>query len=78
MACAIGIVTYFWIVDFPENAHRSFYFMSEVESAYAVRRIQKDRGDGAPTPFRWNDVLIHFLDPKIYGFAATFFLLVRT
>ncbi|KAL8829289.1 MAG: hypothetical protein Q9191_002098 [Dirinaria sp. TL-2023a] len=77
MACVIGIATYFWIVDFPENAHRSFYFMSEAESAYVVRRIQNDRGDGEPTPFRWKDVLRHFLDPKIYGFAATFFLLVR-
>lgn len=75
MACVIGIATYFWIVDFPENAHRSFYFMSEAESAYVVRRIQNDRGDGEPTPFRWKDVLRHFLDPKIYGFAATFFLL---
>lgn len=75
IACVIGIVTYFWIVDFPENAHRSFYFMSEAESAYAVRRIQKDRGDGEPTPFKWNEVLRHFLDPKVYGFAATFFLL---
>lgn len=78
MACVIGIATYFWIVDFPENAHRSFYFMSEAESVYAVRRIQNDRGDGEPTPFRWKDVLRHFLDLKIYGFAATFFLLVRT
>ena len=78
MACVIGIATYFWIVDFPEKAHHSFYFMSEAESAYAVRRIQKDRGDGEPTPFKWKDILKHFLDPKIYGFAASFFLLVRT
>lgn len=75
VACAIGLITYFWIVDFPENAHRSFYFMTQAESDFAVRRIQKDRGDGEPTPFRWKDVLRHFLDPKIYGFAATFFLL---
>ena len=51
--------------------------MSEAESAYAVRRIQKDRGDGKPTPFSWKEILKHFLDPKIYGFAAAFFLLVR-
>jgi len=42
----------------------------------AVRRIQKDRGDGEPTPFKWREILEHFLDLKIYGFAATFFLLV--
>lgn len=39
-------------------------------------RIQKDRGDVIPAPFTWSEVLKHFLDPKIYGFAAQFFLLV--
>lgn len=77
VACVIGIATYFWIVDFPEKAHHSFYFCTEAEANIAVRRIQKDRGDGEPTPFRWKEIARHFLDPKIYGFAATFFLLVR-
>ncbi len=72
----IGIATYFWILEFPEKAHKSFYFCTETESEIAVRRIQKDRGDGEPTPFKWGEIMKHFLDPKIYGFAATFFLLV--
>lgn len=76
VATLIGIATYFWIVDFPEKAHHGFYFFSKLESEIAVRRIQKDRGDGNPTPFSWREILKHFLDPKIYGFAATFFLLV--
>lgn len=76
MACVIGLATYFWIVDFPEKAHLSFYFLSEEESKIAVSRIQKDRGDVIPNPFIWSDVLKHFLDPKIYGFATQFFLLV--
>lgn len=72
----MGIIAYWWMVDFPENAHLSFHFLSKQEMDLAVARIQKDRGDVDLTPFSWSEVLRHFLDPKIYGFAAMFFLLV--
>ena len=75
VACIIGIITYWWIVDFPEKAEQSFYFLGEEETKIAVARIQRDRGDVVPTPFSWPEVLKHFLDLKVYGFAATFFLL---
>ncbi len=63
-------------MDFPEKAHLSFYFLNEAEAKIAVSRIQQDREDVVPAPFTWSEVLKHFLDPKIYGFAAQFFLLV--
>lgn len=75
IACVIGIVTYWWMVDFPENAQRSFMFLNEEETKVAVARIQRDRSDVLPTPFSWAEVLKHFLDLKVYGFALTFFLL---
>ena len=76
VTCVIGIVTYLWIVDFPENAYRSFCFMSKAETELAVSRIQHDRGDVIPEPFSWSVLLENFLDIKIYGFAACLFLLV--
>ncbi|KAL9636187.1 MAG: hypothetical protein Q9164_002977 [Protoblastenia rupestris] len=75
IACVIGIMTYWWMVDFPENAQKSYYFLDEEGTKIAVTRIQRDRADVIPTPFSWAEVLKHFLDPKIYGFAAMFFLL---
>lgn len=72
----MGIIAYWWMVDFPEYAHLSFRFLSKQETDLAVARIQKDRGDVELTPFSWTEVLRHFLDPKIYGFAIMFFLLV--
>ena len=74
-ACLIGIATFWWIVDFPEKAQESFFFLDEAETKIAVARIQQDRGDVVPAPFSWPEVLKHFLDIKIYGFAATFFLI---
>lgn len=75
IACVIGIATYWWMVDFPEFAHRSFRFLSEKETQAVTRRIQLDRGDVIAEPFSWRTVLVCFADPKIYGFACMFFLL---
>ncbi|KAK8101333.1 hypothetical protein PG999_011707 [Apiospora kogelbergensis] len=75
ISCVLGVVTYFWIVDFPENAHRSLWFLTKDEQELAVRRIQDDRRDVEADPFAWRKVLRHAADPKVYGFAALFFLL---
>jgi hypothetical protein len=41
----IGFITYLWIVDFPENSHNSFRFLTAEEQALAEARIADDRGD---------------------------------
>ncbi|KAL9090781.1 MAG: hypothetical protein Q9159_001837 [Coniocarpon cinnabarinum] len=76
-ACAmfIGLVTYFWIVDFPEYAERSFRFLTSEEQALAIQRIEEDRSDVQAAPFHWNEVLRHTSSLKIYGFGVMFFLL---
>ena len=71
----LGIVTYWWMVDFPENSHQSFYFLSDWESRLVARRIQADRDDVVVDPFSWKKILRAFADPKVYGFSCMFFLL---
>ncbi|KAI9740524.1 MAG: cytoskeletal protein binding protein [Cirrosporium novae-zelandiae] len=44
-----GIITYWWIVDFPENENRSFWFLTDQERKIAVTRIQDDRADNLVT-----------------------------
>jgi len=75
IAIVIGFVTYLWIVDFPENSHKSFRFLSRKEQLLAETRISEDRGDVKPEAFSWSRCLVHFLDPKLYGFCMMFFLL---
>ncbi|KAI1075457.1 putative MFS transporter [Whalleya microplaca] len=75
ISIVIGLVTYFWIVDFPEEAHRSFYFLTAAEQKLAVARIHADRKDVHADPFSWAKVFVHARDPKVYGFACMFFLL---
>jgi MFS family permease len=70
----LGIITFWWMVDFPENAHRSFKFLTKEESQIAASRIEKDRGDVQPESFSWKKVLVHAKDPKVYGFSVLYFL----
>lgn len=62
-------------MDFPENADKSFRFLTSDEKALAKRRISKDRDDVEAGKFSWTGCLVHFLDPKIYAFSVMFFLL---
>ncbi|KAI4153183.1 MAG: hypothetical protein LQ340_002469 [Diploschistes diacapsis] len=71
---AFGIITYWWMVDFPEHSRQSFRFLDKAESERAVARIQADRGDVAAERFKLSIILRQFRDVKIYGFAIIFFL----
>ena len=63
----IGFATYFWIVDFPEKAESSLWFLTREEQELAVRRIQRDRRDVKADDFAWEKVLVHAKDVKVYG-----------
>ncbi|EHY59558.1 hypothetical protein HRR83_001165 [Exophiala dermatitidis] len=72
----IGIVTYFWMVDFPDRCENSIWFLTEDEKTLALARINDDRRDaGKPEPFSLSAIFVHFLDPKLYVFSVLFFLL---
>lgn len=75
VSIVLGFVTYFWMVDFPENAQNSLWFLTEEEQKVAVSRIQVDRKDVLADPFSWKKVLQHAKDYKVYAFACMFFLL---
>jgi MFS family permease len=70
----IGILAYWWMVDFPEDAHHSFRFLSKSESQLVSSRIEKDRGDVRVHPFAWSKVFVHAKDVKVYGFCVLYFL----
>lgn len=73
-ATVIGIVSYWWMVDFPENAQKSFCFLSEKETQLVVARIDRDRRDVIAEHFAWRRILVHLVDPKAYLFATMGFV----
>ncbi|KAK0748438.1 major facilitator superfamily domain-containing protein [Apiosordaria backusii] len=72
--CVIGIVTYWWMVDFPENSDKSFRFLTREEADIVAGRIEKDRGDVIAQKFSVMEVLKHAKDLKIWAFACLFFM----
>ncbi|KAL2004857.1 hypothetical protein VTN00DRAFT_3130 [Thermoascus crustaceus] len=75
ITCAVGILAFFFLVDFPDKAYKSWRFLNERECAFIVRRINKDRSDGDSEPFTLKRFLRPALDLKIWGFAIIFFCL---
>jgi MFS family permease len=75
ITCVLGGITYFWMVDFPENAHHSFWFLTRKESEIMSSRIHRDRGDVHAEKFKWSKVLVHASDLKVWGFCCMYFLL---
>jgi MFS family permease len=72
--CFIGVVTFWWMIDFPENSHKSFRFLSADEASIVSKRIQVDRGDLVAQDFALAKVLVHAKDPKVWAFASLFFM----
>lgn len=72
----LGLVTYFWIPHFPENATKTVAFLKPEELDHVLEHIDRDRHDaGKPEEFTLKAILVPFLDPKLYVFAVLFFLL---
>ncbi|KAK6369411.1 hypothetical protein LTS17_009754 [Exophiala oligosperma] len=67
-----GIVAYFLIVDFPEDAHKSWKFLKDDEIKIVIDRINRDRMDVETPPFKLGLYLKNALDWKIWFFAANF------
>ncbi|KAK5572331.1 hypothetical protein LTR43_002063 [Exophiala xenobiotica] len=74
LTCVVGIIGYFFLVDFPDKAARtSWAFLNERECQFITRRIAKDRGDAELEPFNLRKWAASGLDLKIWGFALIFF-----
>jgi MFS family permease len=73
---AIGLVGWYFIVDFPELAAQPSKlqkkFLDQREVDFIVARIEKDRHDVVPEEFNMAKYLKGALDLKVWGFAIIF------
>ena len=72
ISCVIALIGYLLLIDFPEKAHKSWKFLNSEETAFIIRRVNRDRGDAAVEPFSLGKFLRPALDLKIWGFAMIF------
>ena len=70
ITCACGIILFFLIADFPEDAK----FLSENERAYQIHKLQLDQGPSlARRDVTLSDMLSVLKDWKIHAAAVTYF-----
>ncbi|KAF3403250.1 hypothetical protein DPV78_003751 [Talaromyces pinophilus] len=77
LTCLIGVAGYIFMVNFPSQSHKVSGFLKERESAYIVRRLNRDRGDADDTDsetFNWRAFFSSALDLKIWAFAFSYLL----
>ena len=77
LTVVVGIIGWYFIVDFPEEAAKKGMgkkFLTEKEAAFVVARIEKDRHDVIPEEFAIGKYLKNGLDLKVWGFASLFML----
>lgn len=74
LTCLIGILGYVFMVSFPSQSHTVRWFLTPAESAYILRRLDRDRGDAdiSAEKFNWRAFFSAALDIKVWGFALAF------
>ena len=60
---ALGIVTWLYIPDFPDQNT----FLDSQQTALVLRRIDEDRGDAVPDPVTSEKVLKHLSDWTLWA-----------
>ncbi|EQL03533.1 Major facilitator superfamily domain, general substrate transporter [Ophiocordyceps sinensis CO18] len=73
VSCVGALVSYFFLVGFPEEAHRSWNFLTKEERDFVIRRVNRDRGDAITEPFSFAAFLEPAADFKVWVFAFIFF-----
>jgi hypothetical protein len=68
----IAVVGYILLVDFPEDAHKTKFFLKDDELQLMVDRVDRDRGDAHVTEFNIWKYLAEAKDWKCWCFAINF------
>jgi hypothetical protein len=68
----LGLFAYMFIVDFPEQATKSWKFLTQEEVELVLARIQHDRRDVEVTPFAWKEYLGYAGDWRLWFHSANF------
>ena len=77
VSCGAALVSYFILVDFPENATKRNLlgmpaFLSKEEAAVLIAHIERDRGDAQTERFTFRDMVFHLRDWKVWEFACKY------
>ena len=72
MTVLIAIIAYIFLADFPEDAHKTKWFLSSDEIQLVIDRVERDRSDAHVTPFSMKIYFSQARDWKVWCFATNF------
>ncbi|OTA88159.1 hypothetical protein M434DRAFT_374907 [Hypoxylon sp. CO27-5] len=73
ISCLVALISYVFLVGFPEEADKSWRFLSKEERDFIIRRVNRDRADAITEPFSLHAFLEPATDWKIWVYAFMFF-----
>lgn len=68
----IGLISALLVVDFPQNAQRSWHFLQERELKHILTILENDRKDVAVEPFDRSQFVTALSDFKIWAFSIIY------
>ncbi|RMZ67692.1 tartrate transporter [Pyrenophora seminiperda CCB06] len=71
LTCAVAIMAWFVILDFPDKAEKKG-FLTATEAKVVLNRIEEDRGDSIADPLTWAKCVEHLKDVKLWAYATLF------
>ncbi|KAJ5473248.1 hypothetical protein N7475_002814 [Penicillium sp. IBT 31633x] len=74
LTCVLGVVSYIFLVDFPEKAPKSWKFINQTEASFVIATIEQDRADAAVEPFSMRKYLANCKDSKVWAYAVLYML----
>ncbi|KAJ5996276.1 hypothetical protein N7522_007936 [Penicillium canescens] len=74
LTCVLGIGSYIFLVDFPEQSPKSWKFLNETEASFVIAQIENDRADAIVEPFSMGKYLANGKDSKVWAYAALYML----
>ncbi|RYP59080.1 hypothetical protein DL771_011002 [Monosporascus sp. 5C6A] len=69
ISCIVALISCIFLVGFPEEADKSWKFLSPPERDFILRRVNRDRGDAITEPFSFGAFIKPAADFKIWVFA---------
>ncbi|KAI5788283.1 major facilitator superfamily domain-containing protein [Geopyxis carbonaria] len=74
ITCALAVIAFVTIIDFPDKvlSKRNGAFLTASDVEIIKARIDRDRSDSAPDPLTWAKTGRVLMDPKIWAFSLLF------
>ncbi|KAI9373416.1 major facilitator superfamily domain-containing protein [Aspergillus egyptiacus] len=74
LTVAVGLMGFILIVDFPDEARKTRWFLTDREIDIMIDRVEKDRGDAHLTPFVLKEYLQYALEWQGWLLAMNFLM----